>query len=448
MLALVLAFGCAEPEPFTFDFADNPCDLDRPTRLSGGVFAGGLIELGDDHGTMLSWIPSDVPRHGFADAVVAERFDLCGRTESAPAEMPLRPVGRGGYSCGVLGLRWTDDLANPPVELRRLPTDCRGVVATDHGLFIAEEGTLWRFRTPDGAPEAVVTDIDTETIYGRIYSDSTGWPLAVHGDDLFYLASGGVVRSVDLETGLRSLVADEAKALYGHPDKSFVAWVEDTGSLARTTVYFPATGQAVQIPGAVDSVARIDDWIVTREESRVGLYRPESNDLRVYSGVGNPHLVRVDEGWAYFVDSEISAELVTSIVAVDLSGGETRKLLTRSRHYMEARENPYGPGVFVFTQLDASPDGDVLLVDLDGVHEVVQGVHEPYFVMGDGAVLYQYHELSTGASVRYRPPGGAERIVAWNAAVVSSPVEHLHGDALFVVGPGEHVGLWRMPAIP
>lgn len=448
LLTLVLVGGCAEPEPRTFDFAENPCDLDRPTRLTDALFAGGLIELDETYGTMLSWIPSDVPRHGFADAVVAERFDLCGRTESGPAAMPLRPAGRGGYSCGVLGLSWTDDLANAPAVLSRAPTDCRGVVATDHGLFVAEDGTLWRYRTPEGEPEAVVTDIDTDTIYGQIYSDFVGWPLAVQGDDLFYMASGGVIRSVDLQTGLRSLVADGAKALYGHPDHSFVAWVEATTSVARTTVYFPAEGHAVQIPGVVDSLARVDEWIVTRDESRVGLYRPESNDLRVYSGVGSPHLVRVDEGWAYFVDSEIAAELVTTIIALDLSNGETRTLLRRARHYMEARANPYGAGVFVFMQRDEDPDGRILLVDLDGADEIVQGVHDVYHVLGDGAVLYQDHDVSAGTSVRYRSSGGADRIVAWNAAVLASPVEYLHGDALFVVGPGEHVGLWRMPAIP
>lgn len=448
LLALVLAFGCAEPEPFTFDFADNPCDLDRPTRLSDSLSVGGLIEFGDDHGTMLSWIPSDVPRHGFADAVVAERFDLCGRTESVPAEMPLRPVGRGGYSCSVLGLHWTDDLADDPVHLRRTPTDCRGVVVTDEGLFIAEEGTLWRYRSPDGTPEAVVSDIDTETLYGRVYSDTVGWPLALHGDDLFYLATGGVVRSVDLETGLRSLVADEARALYGHPDKPYVVWEKTAGSIERATVYFPAERQAVQIPGAVHSIARFDDWIVTRDGERVGLYRPDTNDLRVFSSLGSPWLVRIDGDWAYFVDTEIGAELLSSIVAMNLASGETRTLLTRPRHYMGARDNPYGEGVLAFTQPDDNPDGEVLLVDLDGVHEIVQGVHEPYFVLGDGAVLYQRYEADGNVSLRYRSPRGDDRLVAWNAIVASAPVEHLHGDALFFVGPGEHGGLWRMPAIP
>ena len=448
LLAAALLVACAEPEERTFDFAENPCGLDGPTQLSDALFAGGEIEFGETHGTMLRWIPSDVPRHGITDAVIGERFDLCGETESESAAMPLRPAGRGGYSCGLLGLRWTDDLASAPVELRHAPTDCRGVVATDQGLLLAEDETLWRYRSPEDTPEALVTDIDTETIYGQVYSDPVGWPLALHGDDLFYLATGGVVRSVDVQTGLRSLVADGARALYGHPDKPFVAWVKVYGSIERTTVYFPAEGHAVEIPGSLSSLARFDDWIVTGGENRVGLYRPASNDLRVYESLGGPKLIRVDGGWAYLVDAVLGAEVVTSVVAFNLSNGERKTLLTRSRNFLNARENPYGDGVLVFAQFEEDPDGEVLIVDLDGVGEIAQGVHEPYYVLGDGAVLYQYRDTGGTTSVRYRAPGGEDRIVAWHAGVVSSPVEHLHGDALFVVGPGEHVGLWRMPAIP
>jgi len=441
-----MVMACEESAPREFDFAENPCGLDGPVKLTDSVVLA-AVEFDAEEATVLTRTPSEVPRRGLGDVIAAERINMCGEAENQPSAIPLTPVGAGGYRCGPLGLHWTDDLATPPVELRHDVTDCRGVSVTEQGLFLAEDGVLLRYRTPFDEPEVVVTDIDTEVIYGQGYSSATGWPLAVHGDDLFYLATGGAVRSVDLRSGLRSLLADGAVALYGHPDKDFVVWVERLGNTSTSTVYFPDRQQAVQLRGSVGSIARHGDWITTQGDNFIGMYAPKSNALRERVVPGTVRVNRVEGDWAYLTERTLSDGVGGSVVALELSSGRTETLLT-SELQLFPNPNPYGEGVIVDAVSTDDALGRIFIVDRSGADEIARDVPLPYALLGDGSVLFEAQDSAGNLAVKHRLRSGAERVVAWNAEVLATSFEALRGDALFVVFRGEHTGLWRMPAIP
>ena len=444
---MALALGCAGDEELELGPRDNPCGLDGPTRIADAIFAGGL-ELDDSHGVMLARLPSEGARRGVAGSYATVRFELCGpgTTEEIPAR--LRPAADGGYACGATGLLWTNDFTREPVLFRRDWTSCSNVAMTAHGLWLAEDGKLALYRTPESEPEIVATDIDTDAIAPSPWFDTRGWPLGVHGEHLYYRATGGAVRSVHMDTGVRSLVADGSAAVYGDPLGRFIAWVETIGDHANTTLFFPDRGQAVRIPGAVYDLAGFDDYVVTRDSGRVGFYRPGDNTLRVFSHPELSRPVRIEGRDAYVLTDSHSPDKAGAIHLFDLDDGSSERLAVGLGQSLIARPNPYGSGILVHAESEGQTPGRLVLIDRDRVEEIASDVTGDHVLLGDGSVLYNVYEQDT-AAVWHRLRSGEARLVAWNASVLHWPFpEVLRGDALFAIRTEPHVGLWRMPATP